>query len=331
MRKYFHIALIFCGISFCVGLAFGHSDITCGLGFVDSLKAKTQNPLPMSIASPDTLDQIECSQKAEATYYLAQTRDNQKTYDSSRYVIDHCAIYTFLFPGHVASFFGEATGALGEISNDPTRWLPYRDWLKKVLYYNMDSDYYCSDVGAIIVSMQYFNAERGVDRNGTLAIIKYLQDSHLCGGHFFMVPWFWTQTRIDQHDYWRDTAKNPQIPLDTTLPLLEDLNLQILRGPQYAAVKNAFSPSTNNKINYLSVSENPFKEATTLNFELSDAEYMKIEIFDLLGNKIYSDSKLFNGGDEQWQIDGKNLARGSFYARLSTMGGEVKTVKLIHE
>ncbi len=310
--------------------SFSYDGITCGLGFVDSTKAKHTNPSPMSVPTNDTLDYSDCAQKAWATSLLSQGDDNQKTYDSSRFIIDHCYPYNRLEGIRLGSFFGEAGGALQYISNDPNRWPPFRDWLKKVLYYNLDSNYYCSDVDAILATMQYFNAERGYDRNGALAIVKFLADSHRCPGMIDSNTW--SITRSEQYTDWRDSSHSGHInPLDTTLPSLEGLDLQILRGPQFAAVKDAFTPSTKTKLEYFTVSENPFKEETTLRFGLADAEYMKIEIYDLLGNKVYSDSKLFGEGDEEWRIDGKLFERGTLYARLMAMNGEIKTVKLVHE
>jgi hypothetical protein len=283
--------------------------------------------------SQSNFDSTDCSDLAWATYYLAGGDDYQKMYDSARYVIEHCYMYNSFPPIHIWGFFGEATSGVQYLSSDPNRWPPYRDWLKKVLYYNMDTSYYCEDVVAISSSMQYFNAERGYDMNGALAILKFLMDSNRCSS-FFTDSFnnIWKNTRKAQLNTWRDTSRDPaHNPLDTTLPTLEDLDLQILRGPQYAAVKNAFTPSTNTKLEYLTVSDNPFKNETTLRFGLADAEYMKLEIYDMLRNKIYSDSQLFTGGDEEWRIEGKGILHGALFARLATMGGEVKTVKLMHE
>jgi len=276
------------------------------------------------------LDSSDCAQLQWSTHLLSQGSDFQKMYDSAKYTVEHCAIYDV--SPHIWADFGEATNGLQDLNKDPNRWPQYREWLKKGLYLNVDTNYYCSDVNAILSTMQLFNEVRGLDRNGSLAIIKFLRDSNRCMGWYFMAPQVWTQTRQDQYTTWRDTAKNPKLnPLDTTLPSLEDLDLQVLRGPQYAAVKDAFMPTSITKIRYLNVSENPFKSETTLLFGLADDEYMRVDIYDLLGNKVYSDTKLLGEGDKEWRIDGKSLAGGSLYARLSTMGGEVKTVKLMHE
>jgi hypothetical protein len=304
MNKKLHIILAFCAFFFCAKEVFGQNT---------------------------DLDSSDCAQLQSAVHIIAQGGDYQKMYDSAKYTIEHCATQN-LFPP-IRTDFGVATSGLQYLSNDPNRWPPYREWLKKVLYLNMDTGYYCSDVVSIISTMQYFDANRGNDQNGTLAIIKFLIDSNRCTS-FFPSDFntLWKNIRNEQYTNWRDTSKNPKLnPLDTTVPSLEDLDLQILRGPQYAAVKDAFTPSAVTKIKYLNISDNPFKDETTLRFVFADAEYMRVDIYDLLGNKVYSDSRLFRAGDEEWRIDGKAIAGGSLYARLSTMGGEVKTVKLIHE
>lgn len=340
MNNKFSIIIVWCAVLFCASVLFTQkkdlysfntiSCITCGLGFVDSTSVSDKTPHLTAAGSNDSFDIEECKALQAALSSIRQSGDNQKMYDSAKYVIEHCAAYKLIPP--VRTDFGIASGGLQDLSNDPNRWPPYREWLKKVLYLNSDTLYYCSDVADILNSFQYFNAERGHDVNGYLAVIKFLQDSHFCLSWSFMDSLKLKSIRSDQYDYWRDTVRNPKlIPLDSTLPSLEELDLQILRGPQYAAVKNAFTPSTKTKLKYLSVSDNPFKEETTLRFGLEDAEYMKIEIFDLLGNKVYSDSKLFNEGESEWRIEGNNLSKGSYYARLSTMGGEIKTVKLVRE
>ena len=309
---------------------FSYSNISCGVGFNEGMKGKGLEPL--SANTNMLLDSTECGKLVWAMHSLDQGGDYQKMYDSGRYLIEHCSNRSHYSQFDIWDFFGGTSTGVQYLSNDPNRFPPFREWLKKVLYLNMDTNYYCSDVFAISQSFRYFNAERGYDVNGALAITKFLLDSHRCFSYWGDLNKVWKESRLDQYQRWQDTVKDSlKTPLDTNLPSLEFLNLQILRGPQYAAVKNAFTPSTLTKIKYLNVSENPFKKETTLRFGLADAEYMKIEIFDLLGNKIYSDSKLFGEGDGEWKIDGKTFARGALYARLSTMGGEVKTVKLIHE
>jgi hypothetical protein len=68
-----------------------------------------------------------------------------------------------------------------------------------------------------------------------------------------------------------------------------------------------------------------------LHFGLLDKEYVKLEIFDLLGKVVYSGGGLFNEGDGSLRIEEKGNPRGQIYARLSTMGGEAMTIKLVKE
>ncbi len=288
--------------------------------------AQNRNLHPMSIPLDST---SECTRLHKQVDYLYQAQNFLPLYDTARHCIEMCANQPNIWRDFQGATFG-----CQYLSTDLHRYPVYQAWLKKVLYLNMDTNFYCADAYSILSTFTYFNDKRGYDQNGALAVLKFLLDSHRC------LSWFqnpnpgqlWSKARYDQLKFWQDTVKNPTLtPLDTTLPSLEDLDLQILRGPQYAAVKNGFTPSSLTKIEYLIASQNPFNKETTLHFGLHDAEYMKIEVYDLLGNKIFSDSRLCSEGEAEWRIDGQTLPRGSLYVRLSIMGGEVKTVKLIHE
>jgi hypothetical protein len=268
----------------------------------------------------------ECARLYAKVDALAGSGKYQQMYDSAKHIIDLCPTYQDVWRD-----FGVASSGCQYMSSDKHRWPPYRDWLKKVLYYNLDSAYYCSDVKGMLTSMQYFEG-RGLDQNGYLAILKFLIDSSKCLTFMANVWEDWNSVRGEQKYIWSDSVVDPKAtPLDTTLPTLEDLDLEILRGPQYAAVKNAFTPSTSKKILSLSASENPFTDETTLRFALSDKEYIKVELYDLLGKVVYSDGGLFTEGDGSLRIEGKGIPRGQLYARLSTMGGEVLTIALVKQ
>ncbi|HYM20232.1 MAG TPA: hypothetical protein VEW28_04415 [Candidatus Kapabacteria bacterium] len=265
---------------------------------------------------------------------IAQGNSYQEMYDSGQYNIEHCANANIV--PEIWFDFGTVTTGCQYKSDDPNRWPPYREWLKKVLYLNKDTNYYCEDVQGILACFQHFNDQFGYDDNGALAVIKFLLDSHRCLSFVYMenLGQLWTNTRNLQYQHWKDTVRDQQatpFSQDTILPSLEDRNLQVLRGPQYQAVKDAFTPSNDKKILYLAASENPFTSETTLKFGLSDAEYIKIEIYDLLGNKLYSENKLSGEGANEWKLDGRALPHGSMYARLSTMGADVMTIKLVRE
>ncbi|MBS1903632.1 MAG: hypothetical protein JSS75_08020 [Bacteroidetes bacterium] len=283
---------------------------------------------------PGTADTLDCSALQMSVYALAQGDSYQKMYDTALFAIEHCATATGL-PHPIWIDFGAATSGCQYKSEDKGRWPPYREWLKKVLYYRSDSLYYCADVHAIYSSLQYFNADRGYDINGQLAILKFLKDSNRCLSIFDPYDDILRAVLRERYQVYRDsvrdTVKTPYSQ-DTTVPSLEDLDLQILRGPQYRAVSDAFSAShAGPKITFLSADENPFDRQTTLRFGLVDAEYMRIDIYDPLGKHLYTDTRLCSEGNNRWMVSGQSLPHGTLYARVSTMSGDVRTVKLIRQ
>ncbi|HET9136757.1 MAG TPA: hypothetical protein VFO76_08970, partial [Candidatus Kapabacteria bacterium] len=302
--------------------AFPSQDVSCGVGFDNASNISNAHP---QVQSPQDSTQ-DCAKLDNIVHSYSQGSNYQKMYDTAKYCIEHCPTFNGVWHDFTVS-----TTGCEYMGGDNTKWPVYREWLKKVLYLNMDSFYYCADVQALLSTFYYFEG-RGFDQNGALAVVKFLLDSGKCFGLMPDLNENWKHTRLEQYNIWRDTVGDPRGKSpDTTLPSLEDLDLQILRGPQYAAVKNAFTPSTSKKILSLTASENPFTDETTLHFGLSDKEYMKLEVFDLLGEVVYSSGGLFTEGDGSLRIAGKGIPRGQLYARLSTMGGEVMTIKLVKE
>jgi hypothetical protein len=279
-----------------------------------------------------SFDSSECADLQWQVHNIGRGSDYQKMFDSAKFVIEHCAEFDTLLYLPVSIDFGVASKGCQYMSGDLKRYSSYRDWLKKVLYLTRDSGYYCSDVMAILSTFQYFNDQRGNDINGELAILKFLIDSNRCITYLAGKPdWLWKQARQEQYDIWLDTAKHSKPLVDTTLPSLEDLDLEILKGLQFAAVRNTLNPSSNNKILFFAPVSTPFGKELSLNFDLADAEYMKVELYDILGNLIYSESQLFNSGYHFWHVRASQLPYGIIYARLSSFKGETKSVKLLHE
>lgn len=320
--------------------SFSSPGVTCGDGFSFIAHGNDKDTKLLSIEDTANSDSIDCDHLQLANSYLAGGIEYKKMYDSERYAIEHCAKYdayppdnNFVLP--VAKDFGPATAGCEYMSEDPNRFPIYREWLKKVLYLKKDSLYYCEDVISILTTMSYFDSVRGWDINGAIAIARFLLDSHRCFSYLGDINKRIQSSRSEQYQTWQDTVTNPLLTpfsQDTAnMPTLEDLDLQILRGPQYAAVKDAFTPSSSKKILYLTVSENPFTTETTLKFGLSDGEYMRMDVYDPLGKTLFSDTRLCSVGDNSWLLSSPNLPRGSMYVRLSTLGGEVKTVKLAKE
>ncbi|MDP4197990.1 MAG: hypothetical protein Q8922_12375 [Bacteroidota bacterium] len=86
-----------------------------------------------------------------------------------------------------------------------------------------------------------------------------------------------------------------------------------------------------------SVSQNPLHDMTTLRFDLSDAEYVRVEVFDVMGNNTPCPSLqktgdgLFESGQHQIPIDFSRCASGTYYLRITLGTGEVRTIKLVKE
>ena len=92
-------------------------------------------------------------------------------------------------------------------------------------------------------------------------------------------------------------------------------------------------PLSENSINLILAPSvpNPFNSETRIFFTCAKSMTLYLDIFDLLGNKLYSDSKFSELGNNSWVIYDRSLPRGTLYARISDGFGEVKTLKLEHE
>ena len=247
--------------------------------------------------------------------------------DTLRLYIENCA-------NQLGSFheFTELDGANQFISNDNNRWLDYRTWLKKVLYLNLDTDYYCGDVQSILTTFQYMlpDSAHSIDYNGQNSVIDYLLQNNRCPDAKSYLLKLKKNARDYQVQLWRDTVKDStKTPVDTADVTLESLDLQILRGIQFAVQPT--SPKAGAAIASFLASDNPFKDETTLRYTLNDAALVEVEIYDALGKLIYSGSEgLQEAGEHTIRIDGKSYSSGSYYVRLSTYSMEVKTIKLEH-
>ena len=92
------------------------------------------------------------------------------------------------------------------------------------------------------------------------------------------------------------------------------------------------SEKSNSFLNSFTSSPNPFTSETKLNFTLNRMTYVTIEVYDLLGNKVFGNAgRSYEAGSYEINLDGSTIPTGTFYARISTGFGEVKTVKLVHE
>jgi hypothetical protein len=248
----------------------------------------------------------------------------QSAYDKHKYYIEKCYDEPKSFQA-----FSKLSIENAARSEELNRFIEHREFLKKVLYYNTDTLYYCYDIEGIIGTMGWFDSVRGSDHNGDIAIRQYIIESGKCP--FFDSVYAYTieRLKIGRHKVWKDTVTNPSLtPEDTTIPTLEDLSLGILRGKP-----TSVSPATNEHyLGELIAARNPFTDILELKYRLDKSAMVRIDVYDLLGRAMYSEGQGYKAeGEHVLSLQSKGWASGSYYVRLSSPSGEVKTVKVVKE
>ncbi len=266
--------------------------------------------------------------------YMNATRTDLQSkhrgYDTLRLFIESCATSSSI-PGCGLPFhaFGDLDGCVADMGSNNSRWYEYREWLKSVLYLSTDSNYYCADAGSIIGSLRS-PVGVGDDINAIVAVTDYLLSVNRCPD----LKKSFIEDRQYIRDFearvWRDSVHNPLLtPLDTSAVSIESIGLSILRGPQFGSVRRV--AHSGGILGSLRAKRNPFSTETTLNIEVGDIVMLKLELIDILGTVVYSESKFCTDEKAEWEITGNVLPSGTLYARVSTHSGEVRTIKLIKE
>jgi hypothetical protein len=204
----------------------------------------------------------------------------------------------------------------------------FRQWLKKVLYYNTKEPmYYCADLFAMYASYLGFDKADGAQINQARAIARYIIDSTDCNEYKETLRTQIANQINAQYELWVDTVKDSiATPFDTTTPTIDELDLTIIRKsqgavlPDYEVVQSIFD---------LRANPNPFNDAITIEYELSENTILNIEILDVLGREIYRTVRdLELKGKRIRTLDTKNWSEGIYFARITTSRGEAYTVKL---
>ncbi len=297
--------------------------VDCGGGFTESIRGNDE-PKIMSAEADTTVD--VCTRLKTNGHFLAQGSQWKQANDTLRLYIEKCANQ----PGSDHAF-AELDGAVGFMSDDNNRWLDYRDWLKKVLYLNLDTFYYCADVNSILTTFSYLIPEHGKDYNGSIAVIDFLLQNNKCPDAQLNLLEGRKYLRDKQVEIWRDTVHDStKTPLDTSVVTLESLDLQILKGPEFGVVPSPASHVGNAIISFVAT-KNPFNDGTVVRYELEDASALRLEIYDELGRQVYSEREgIQESGQHEIQLSGKLFSEGTYFARLSTLSGEVRTITLKH-
>jgi hypothetical protein len=257
-----------------------------------------------------------------------------KSNDTLRLFIERCATSTTAADGSPAyTEFGDISADVSQMDTSNGRWLDYRSWLKKVLYLNVDTNYYCSDVEEMFTTFQYYDPEKGIDYNSIVSIVDYLLATNRCPVYTNLFLQRRAAARKDQIRIWRDTVTDSlKTPIDTSEQNIDSIGFSILRGPQHNLVLPSM-PYSQTIIASLTSTLNPFKTETTLEFVLNRMAYITADVYDVLGHKVWGSDRggTMDAGAHQMRIDGAGMSSGIYYSRISTGFGEVKTVKLVKE
>lgn len=200
----------------------------------------------------------------------------------------------------------------------PDSAVPYIEWMKQMLYVNPDTGYYC----AIAMQMAFTIWDFGLDgRNeqnprAAGAIFDYLLSTHHC-----------PQLEYKILSYRNDIHTGPP---DTTNPSVDSIGFSVLRGPQY--IPNTVTASTSIQSLELESVGNPFTEHLVLRYNTTTITALKVEVCDLLGHVVFArglGAQL--EGPHSLELDTRNWISGSYYARISTIDGAVRTVKVFKQ
>lgn len=253
----------------------------------------------------------------------------QKAYDTLRRFIEQCPHDKRA----IASFSAISSNAYELVSYRQETSPHFRDWLKGVLYLNSDTIYYCADVIEIARSYLLKDDSSVIYGDEAATVCKYLLDSAHCGDLKYAVLHVMNDlARKQQYLHWQDTVKDSiATPFNPGFTTLDSLGLGILRGEQ-SGVDDITTPISPHPISEAYAVPNPMKDEVELKYKLTESALVRIEIFDALGKQLYSGAQGYRSqGENTLRLSTKKWASGSYYVRLSMLGGEVKTVKLIKE
>jgi hypothetical protein len=286
-------------------------------------------PPPPKGAEAQSYDTESCDQSYKTG--LADFRGNYvRSYDTLKAFIQRC-------PTHPKAphSFGLMIGDVAHGGNGP---LPealfiFRAWLISAFAWNPhDPTYFCADVETIMQTFGTKDTSWWVQndvQNRGLSVLYWLIHNPLCTNYSDSQGY--TNGRGSQRETWFNTQDTNEVPLDTTIYSMHDLGLDSVL--KYAAMLGVHSNNMPDIISSAIASPNPMKNGTLITFSTSREAFVKIEVFDLLGNKVATNG--FEGivehGTHSIPISLGTLSRGSYYARITTTYGEAQTVKLIKE
>jgi hypothetical protein len=89
-----------------------------------------------------------------------------------------------------------------------------------------------------------------------------------------------------------------------------------------------FDPAKTHEFHLMPNIPNPFAEATTIGFYTPSDEPVELEVYNILGKRIYEEKQGFPPGENYFEFDGAGLQPGTYIFRISTTR-EVFTGKIV--
>lgn len=87
---------------------------------------------------------------------------------------------------------------------------------------------------------------------------------------------------------------------------------------------------SNNKLSAFNPQPNPFQYSTRIGFFAPKTQTYELTVFDIVGNKLYAEKKMFNRGDSYFEFNGSKLAKGLYFYSIQN-GSEKITRQLIKQ
>ena len=333
----------------------GSQVISRGFECSSGLLTKGKGQVPLSIQTVDTA-MTRCDSLLSNGYGYQLEGLMEESYDTLRLFMEQCPFYVGgaynagvvswqVFTYVNAAVSGWSIGGVG-------RWPDYLTWLKKVLYLNPDTMWYCDDALAMMTAVQS-------DAGAQEAIARYIAQSGKCPGFTSDFQTEANAAEVGNHMTWKDSVahhwvyidspynpvrlqwENDSInadtlahPFDTTVPTLFQDSLQILLGPQYASSVGASSPITSEALLSAQLLENPMQDEIDVSYQMGRTALVTMELRDVLGRSVpiaNAKYQLEQPGDHNTTIPAPNLPPGIYYLRITTDVGDAITLKIVKE
>ncbi|HZK76071.1 MAG TPA: T9SS type A sorting domain-containing protein [Candidatus Kapabacteria bacterium] len=305
------------------------TNVDCGTGWGGGGTAKSSQKTTLSVLNDSS---AACSQMYFSGYLASKSGEWQQAFDSLTHFIETCPNNP-----HSPSAFSQITTAVARLygPDGGTYRGTYLEWLESVLYLNTTNpEYFCADVEEMVSTLPLtHDTAAGHESRWTnigLSLLRWLIQNTPCDSPELAQEY--DDSRQTQREQW---ANDPSAyKLDTTLFALDSIQpgLQELldRHFLYLDVSERQGPAI---LSNATASPNPTSTGTIISFGISKEAYVKIEVFDLLGNRVSSAGfeSLFEPGNKAVPISLQGLPSGTYFARILTAYGEVQTVKLVKE